>query len=112
MCHASYLRNADGVNDSIVVVIEPASPTEIAPIIVEAFALSERERQITRLIARGVSTSDIAAELHLSAHTVRDHVKAIFHKVDVGSRGELVAKVYAEYYEPVHLQSAEHFFRD
>ncbi len=38
----------------------------------------------------------------MSRHTVRDHVKAIFAKVGVSSRGELVAKLFAEFYEPVH----------
>jgi hypothetical protein len=31
-------------------------------------------------------------------------VKAIFHKVGVSSRGELVAKLFAEHYEPLHLR--------
>jgi DNA-binding CsgD family transcriptional regulator len=83
-------------------VIEPAKATEIAPIIIQAYDLSDREQQITRLIARGASTSDITDELFLSPHTVRDYIKAIFSKVDVSSRGELVAKLFAEYYEPVH----------
>ena len=39
-----------------------------------------------------------------SAHTVRDHVKAIFAKVGVSSRGELVARLFADHYEPAHLQ--------
>jgi DNA-binding NarL/FixJ family response regulator len=89
-------------------VIEPAKAAEIAPIIIEAYDLSEREQQITRLIARGAGTAEIAGELHLSAHTVRDHVKAIFAKVEVSSRGELVAKLFAEFYEPVHVAEAEH----
>jgi DNA-binding NarL/FixJ family response regulator len=54
---------------------------------------------VTRLIARGAATGEIAEELFLSTHTVRDHVKAIFHKVGVSSRGELVAKLFAEHYE-------------
>jgi hypothetical protein len=39
---------------------------------------------------------------------VRDHVKAIFAKVELSSRGELVAKLFAEYYEPVY---ADHLVR-
>jgi hypothetical protein len=34
---------------------------------------------------------------------VRDHLKTIFQKVRVSSRGELVAKLFADHYEPVHL---------
>ena len=69
----------------------------------QAYELTDREQQITRLIARGAATGDIAEELFLSAHTVRDHVKAIFQKVGVSSRGELVAKLFAEHYsDPFH----------
>ncbi len=41
-----------------------------------------------------------AGELFLSAHTVRDHIKSIFAKLAVSSRGELVAKIFADYYGP------------
>jgi DNA-binding CsgD family transcriptional regulator len=104
VCHASLLCDADDVLTGMAVVIEPATAAEIAPIIVQAYDLTDREQQITRLIARGAGTAEIAEELFLSAHTVRDHVKAIFAKVGVTSRGELVAKLFADYYEPVHLQ--------
>lgn len=54
-------------------------------------------------VARGVNTTEIAEELFLSAHTVRDHIEALFGKTKVSSRGELVAKLFAEFYEPVHM---------
>jgi DNA-binding CsgD family transcriptional regulator len=104
VCHASLLCDADDVLTGVAVVVEPATPAEIAPIIVQAYDLTDREQQITRLIARGAGTAEIADELFLSTHTVRDHVKAVFAKVGVSSRGELVAKLFAEFYEPAHLQ--------
>jgi DNA-binding CsgD family transcriptional regulator len=104
VCHASLLCDADDVLTGVAVVVEPATAAEIAPIIVQAYDLTDREEQITGLIARGAGTAEIAEELFLSAHTVRDHVKAIFAKVGVSSRGELVAKLFADHYEPVHLQ--------
>ncbi|RPH74396.1 MAG: LuxR family transcriptional regulator, partial [Candidatus Rokuibacteriota bacterium] len=99
VCHASCLRGADDT----ALVIEHAKASEIAPIITEAYELSPREQHVTQIVARGLGTADIAAALHVSAHTVRDHVKAIFDKVGVSSRGELVAKLFAEHYAPVHL---------
>jgi DNA-binding CsgD family transcriptional regulator len=103
VCHASCLRDANGELGNTALVIEPALASEIAPIITQAYELSAREEQITQLIARGLSTADIARRLFLSAHTVRDYVKAIFEKVGVSSRGELVAKLFAEHYAPTHL---------
>ena len=88
--------------------IEPAKAAEIAPIIVQAYELSLREREITELISHGLGTAEIAGRLHLSAHTVRDYLKAIFEKVGVSSRGELVAKLFAEHYAPIHLHPEGH----
>ena len=85
----------------LALIIEPAKAADVAPLIVEAYGLRPRELDVTRLIARGLGTSQIAAELHLSPHTVRDHVKAVFEKVGVSSRGELVARVFADHYAPV-----------
>jgi len=112
VCHASLLCDADAVLTGVAVVIEPATAAEVAPIIVQAYDLTEREQQITRLIARGAGTAEIADELSLSTHTVRDHVKAIFAKVGVSSRGELVAKLFAEFYEPAHLEHAARTHRN
>jgi DNA-binding CsgD family transcriptional regulator len=102
VCHASCLRGPDGTLGPTALVIEPAQPSAIAPIVVEAYDLTGREQQIVRLIARGASTAEIADELYLSPHTVRDHIKAIFAKAEVTSRGELTAKLFADFYEPVH----------
>jgi DNA-binding CsgD family transcriptional regulator len=103
VCHASCLRDADGNIGDTALVIEPAKPSEIAPIVTQAYSLTPREREITELIARGLGTSGVADELYLSRHTVRDYVKVIFEKVGVSSRGELVAKLFAEHYAPNHL---------
>lgn len=49
-------------------------------------ALSERERDVLRLLARGLSNKDIAADLSLSQGTVRNHVSVIFQKLGVADR--------------------------
>ena len=60
------------------------------------------------MIACGMGTAEIAATLFVSPHTVRDHVKAIFEKVGVSSRGELTAKLFAEHYVQPMRQGAYH----
>ncbi len=54
--------------------------------------LSERELTIRKMAAKGMSNSDIAEELHLSARTVESHLGSIFNKLGVGSRTEAVIK--------------------
>ena len=48
--------------------------------------LTDREVDVLRLLARGLSNPDIAAELYLSEGTVRNHVSAILAKLDVSDR--------------------------
>lgn len=96
--HGFSLRDSEGENGRAALVIEPARASQIAPLIVEAYNLTPREQEVTELISSGLSTGGIAAQLHLSAHTVRDHVKSVFEKVRVSSRGELVSKIFPEHY--------------
>jgi len=52
--------------------------------------LSEREMEILKLAAKGMSNQDIAAQLYLSRRTIQAHLANIFRKIDVGSRTEAV----------------------
>ena len=54
--------------------------------------LSEREREVCELLLKGHSAAQVGAELHISRHTVRNHMKAIFRKLDVGSQLELISR--------------------
>jgi DNA-binding CsgD family transcriptional regulator len=97
--HASRLRTAD-TTGQIAVIFEEAHPAEIAPLIVDAYGLTKREGEITGLILRGLSTTDVSEALHIAPNTVQDHLKAIFDKVGVRSRRELVGQVFAQQYQP------------
>ena len=72
-----------------------APRSTMEPILLRLHPLSRRERQVARLLLRGLRTGEIAAALHISPHTLRDHVKAVFSKVGVRHRAELMALVAA-----------------
>lgn len=55
-----------------------------------ASPLTEREAEILRLVAKGLSFTDVSGALGISAHTVVAHVKKIYRKLCVHSRGEAV----------------------
>ena len=61
-----------------------------------AYGLTARERDVCREVMAGHSTMDIAGRLFISANTVQDHLKSVFSKVGVRSRGELVARLRPE----------------
>lgn len=84
----------------IAVIVEPAPAVVIARLIVRAYGLSQRERQVVQLVLQGLSTQEIAAELYISSYTVQEHLKAVFDKVGVCSRRELVGRVFFQQYLP------------
>ncbi|QNP59858.1 LuxR C-terminal-related transcriptional regulator [Paenacidovorax monticola] len=62
------------------------APAVAAPVHEQGEALSEREGQILRLVADGLSNREIAEQLFLSRYTVESHVKRIYRKLAVSSR--------------------------
>jgi two-component system probable response regulator PhcQ len=54
--------------------------------------LSLREREVLDLLAQGHRVSQIAKSLFISGHTVRNHLKAIFRKLDVHSQVEIIQR--------------------
>jgi DNA-binding CsgD family transcriptional regulator len=78
------------------ITLEPARAPELAEIIANAHGLTARERRVTELVAQGLTTAAVAAKLYLSTYTVQDHLKAIFEKLHVSSRGELVARLFLD----------------
>jgi len=65
---------------------DPATRRESGP-----DALTEREREVMTSISRGRSNRDIATELVISEKTVKNHIRAIYDKLGVGSRAEAMA---------------------
>ena len=95
--HATSPEARDG---RVAIVIESASGPRSATVRLEAHGATAREREVATLIARGLTNPEIATALVLSPHTVQDHVKSLFEKLGVGSRQELVARVFLDEYLP------------
>ena len=98
--YASRADQASSQSAHTAVIIQEAKPSEVAPLIISAYGLSPNEAQVTRLVLQGLSTRQIAAEIHLSPYTVQDHLKVIFAKVGVRSRREMVARIFDQYHWP------------
>jgi DNA-binding NarL/FixJ family response regulator len=56
-----------------------------------AESLTDREREVMKLIARGRSNKAIAAELVISEKTVKNHIRRIYEKLDASNRAEATA---------------------
>jgi DNA-binding NarL/FixJ family response regulator len=57
-----------------------------------ALGLSERERGVLELMASGATNPEIAAQLHLSKHTVKEHTSSLYRKLGVRNRTEAVRR--------------------
>jgi DNA-binding CsgD family transcriptional regulator len=93
--HSAFLGDD---KEQTAVVLEPANRDDTVPLLLQAFGLTPKEREVIRLVLLGRSTKEISAGLSISDHTVQDHLKSIFEKTGAGSRRELVAQVLHEQY--------------
>jgi DNA-binding CsgD family transcriptional regulator len=92
-----YLVNASLLDDrdagSVAVIVQPAPAANVIDGALRALGLSAREREVAALALQGHSTKAIASALVISPWTAQDHLKAIYEKVGVSSRSELVSLV-------------------
>lgn len=89
----------DGHGD-VAVIVDAARPAEVSAMLVDAYGLTPRQRQVLGLVLLGRSMTQVGRELGISEHTVNDHRKAIYARMGVGSRSELAARLQAEQYDP------------
>ena len=98
--HGSPVGSDHTPDQGTAVVIEAAPISDIAEMLMLAYGLTRRERQVLQQVIAGIPSRAIAAQLHISVNTVQDHLKSLFAKVGVHSRGQLVAHVLADHYLP------------
>ncbi len=104
--HGARLAHRDG-RRRVSVVIEAAQPTHLTSLLMRAYSLTSREREVARLVLRGESTKAIARELVIANGTVQAHLRNIFEKTGVRSRRELIASAFQRHYEP-RVRDNEH----
>ncbi len=74
----------------------------IARKVVESFLinrntdLSDREQEVLQLLCDGDDYKTVASKLYISANTVKRHIRSIYEKLQVNSRGEMVKKAYQQ----------------
>jgi DNA-binding CsgD family transcriptional regulator len=94
--HASRLSGRTAPGDTAVI-LEPAQPAEIAPLLLHAYGLTQREAELAQLVLRGMDTAQISNTLAISDLTVQQHLKSIFDKTGASNRRELTAQFFCDY---------------
>jgi DNA-binding NarL/FixJ family response regulator len=68
-----------------------------APMMTKIAVLSKREEEIARLVAFGLSNSEVAQKLSLSRHTVKNYLFRVYEKLGISTRIELVLYILSRY---------------
>lgn len=87
-------RSDKGPQRWLVMLLEPVDEVPIdEEAMLARWPLTERERDVGKLLLRGLSTESIARELDVSPETIKTHVHSILEKSGTHSRGEFLAAV-------------------
>jgi DNA-binding CsgD family transcriptional regulator len=89
--HVAAITHGPYAAGGYAITLDHARSDDLAPLLMRAWSLTPREREVARLALDGLSSEDIAATLFISAHTARDHLKAIFGKLGIHRRRDLTA---------------------
>ncbi|MGV9315713.1 helix-turn-helix transcriptional regulator [Streptomyces sp. NPDC003691] len=80
--------------------LAPSHPRELTAIVLDAYGLTPREREVAQRVLLGRSTAEIAAGLHIAEYTVQDHLRKVFDKAGVRSRRDFSGELFQRCYLP------------
>ena len=90
-------RRPEKTEDFIMILVEKIVDRHLADLdfdrVGNDHGLSKREKGVLELICQGLSNSDISRKLFISEYTVKDHIKNILSKMNLGSRSEIIASL-------------------
>ncbi|HEX6359024.1 helix-turn-helix transcriptional regulator [Actinophytocola sp.] len=92
------LDGAEGVRTAVA--IGPADRTDLAPIILDVYGLTPREREVMQYVLRGYKTARIATRLGVTTDTVQKHIQAVYRKSGAGNRQEFTSSLFFDHYAP------------
>jgi DNA-binding CsgD family transcriptional regulator len=95
--HAAAMIGDEG---TVAVIVDRARPAEVSAMLVDAYGLTARQREVLGSLLLGRSMTRLAHSLGISEHTANDHRKAIYRRMGVSSRSELAALLQFEQYDP------------
>jgi DNA-binding CsgD family transcriptional regulator len=84
----------EGVEEAIVVSVHAAGVEDVLDLVARAHGLTARERELVALVLEGLDTHEISGRMFISRYTVQDHLKAVFAKLGVRSRREVVTGMF------------------
>jgi DNA-binding CsgD family transcriptional regulator len=88
---AARATGEESIDEHIAVTIEVCTPSERRDVFARCHNLTSRESEVLDHLSIGSDTKAIAQSLHVSEHTVQDHLKSMFAKTGTNSRPTLVA---------------------
>lgn len=88
-----------GNDGTVAVVLVPPGPPAL-PAIPARWGLTRQERQVVEQVVRGLSNRQVARTLVITEHTVESHLRHVYEKLNVHSRSQLLARYFAEVYNP------------
>jgi len=82
-----------GPGGDVAVLVQAAAGELLLPALATWYGITPREQAVLNQLRIGLAPKQIARRLRLSTHTVNDYLKALYHKLGVSGRDELIAAV-------------------